>query len=143
MAWPPSVTDLTTYSLPASAVAGMDAGVLATILAATAKKVASYLPAQYGGVNGSDPPVEIVRAATHIASPDILTTRGVNPDAPEMIALWRRAEVELKWLVDVRSGKAGLSTEDLTPDIAEGAPEVGYPDAYDGDDEPTERRRGF
>lgn len=116
-------------SLPADAIVGIDPAVIEQFLAVHSRYVDNYLPAQFGGIDPANIPLEVTKAVTDLAAPDILTARGVAPDAPELTALWRRAELTRAWLRDVRSGKAALSLPDITPTIEEGAPEVGYPDA--------------
>lgn len=98
-----TITDLTTYGLPAAALAGIYQDQVQDALDAASTTADSYLALRFT-VPYANPGADLKDAVSRIAAFNLMATRGYNPDG-DAGQLRLRYEDAIRWLEKVSAGK--------------------------------------
>lgn len=113
------------YGLPTSVTTGVSDATINAYLEATSSVADDYLRAGYDLPLAAPYPLSLKRAVCHIAAFDYMSSIGYSPESGNDTVIEDRAEMAMKWLRDIGSGKAQLEgITDETPGVNEDAPEV-------------------
>jgi phage gp36-like protein len=112
-------SDIVRYGLPASALEGIPAAVLADFCLAASEEASGYLASAYTlplANWGTDLRKHVARMVAY----DVMSWRGYDPDSGKDDLLSKNRDMAIEWLNRVANGKLRpIGVEDATPLIAE------------------------